>query len=254
MLRKTIQTSVALPRHAGQADGPTRADPAMQPRRSPIERLSLAEKVRAELLSRILDGTIRPGERIIELRVAEEFGTSQAPVREALRALEALGVIEASRNRGARARVLDSRELAEISDVRAELEGYAASLAASRFKGNAGELAVHVETMRRAANAGDVQRFAEANTDFHRLIVHNAGNAMLLDIWSLLDVKAHTVMNVLRSQRDLTLVANSHVAIVEALNAGDARAARRTTRAHVIGNKLRQGGRRRIIDNRSCEA
>jgi DNA-binding GntR family transcriptional regulator len=127
---------------------------------------------------------------------------------------------------------------AEISDVRAELEGYAASLAASSFKRNTVDLEALVETMRRAAKAKDVRRFAEANTDFHRLIVSSAGNAILLDIWSLLDVKAHTVMNVLRSQRDLTLVANSHVPIIEALNAGDARAARRTTRAHVIGNKL----------------
>src|SRR5579859_5534989 len=155
-----------------------------------IERQSLADRLRAELLRRILDGAIRPGERIIELRVAEEFGTSQAPVREALRGLEVLGVVEASRNRGARARVLSTRELAEISDVRAELEGYAASLAASWFKGNATELEDHVETMRQAAKVGDVRRFAEANTEFHRLIVRSAGNAVLLDIWASLDVKA----------------------------------------------------------------
>ena len=238
MSRKSIRRSVVVLRSEVRAEGGAHAYTAVPSHPSPLGRLSLAEKVRAELLSRILDGTIRPGERIIELRVAEEFGTSQAPVREALRALETLGVVEANRYRGARARLLNSRELAEISDVRAELEGYAASLAASSFKGNTVDLKALVETMRRAAKAKDVRRFAEANTDFHRLIVSSAGNAILLDIWSLLDVKAHTVMNVLRSQRDLTLVANSHVPIIEALNAGDARAARRTTRAHVIGNKL----------------
>jgi len=235
-----MQIRVAVPRSDVHAVSQAHVEAAAERHPSPIERRSLAEKVRAELLSRILDGTIRPGERIIELRVAEEFGTSQAPVREALRGLEVLGVVEASRNRGARARVLSSRELAEISDVRAELEGYAASLAASRFKGNTAELEAHVETMRRAATAGDVRPFAEANTDFHRLIVETAGNATLLDIWSQLDVKAHTVMNVLRSQRDLTLVANSHTPIVDALNAGDAQAARRAARTHVVGNKLRQ--------------
>lgn len=238
MPRKTTQTSVAVLQSDVHAVGQPHADAAVQPHPSPIERLSLAEKVRAELLSRILDGTIRPGERIIELRVAEEFGTSQAPVREALRALEVLGVVEANHNRGARARVLTSRELAEISDVRAELEGYAASLAASRFKGNTAELEAYVEAMRGAAKAKDVRRFAEANTDFHRLIVRSAGNAVLLDIWTLLDVKAHTVMNVLRTQRDLTVVADSHMPIIEALNAGDARAARRATQVHVIGNKV----------------
>lgn len=217
---------------------------------APVARLSLAEQVRAALLARILDGTIRPGERIVELRVAEEFGTSQAPVREALRALEVLGVVAVSRHRGARARVLNSRELAEISDVRAELEGYAASLASARLKGNTGELERHVGAMRRAAKARDIRRFAEANAAFHRLIVAAAGNAMLLDIWSLLDVKAHTVMNVLRSRRDLAAVAESHVPIVEALQAGNARAARRATRAHVIGNRLGPPGNGAIIDNR----
>jgi DNA-binding GntR family transcriptional regulator len=236
--RKTIQASIG--RREVRDVRQARAEAAMQRRPCPIERISLAEKVRAELLRRILDGTIRPGERIIELRVAEEFGTSQAPVREALRALEALGVVEANRNRGARARMLNRRELAEISDIRAELEGYAASFAAAKFKGATGELEGHVEIMLRAAKAQDVRRFAEANADFHRLIVRSAGNAMLLEIWSLLDVKAHTVMNLLRGQRDLILVAKSHLPIVAALNAGDARAARRATRAHVVINKLRE--------------
>src|SRR5579859_3654198 len=122
-----------------------------------IERQSLADRLRAELLRRILDGAIRPGERIIELRVAEEFGTSQAPVREALRALEALGVVEVSRNRGARARVLDSRELAEISDVRAELEAYAAGLSAPRFKDDTTQLEAYLAAMQEAAKRHDVR-------------------------------------------------------------------------------------------------
>lgn len=214
-----------------------------------IERQSLADQLRAELLRRILDGAIRPGERIIELRVAEEFGTSQAPVREALRGLEALGVVEVSRNRGARARVLDSRELAEISDVRAELEAYAAGLSAPSFKDDTTQLEAHLAAMQEAAKRHDVRAFAEANAEFHRLIVYAAGNATLLDIWSLLDVKAHTVMNVLRSRRELSRVAQSHVPIIEALNAGNARAARRATRAHVLENRLTTS----IIDNRSCD-
>lgn len=217
-----------------------------RPHVAPIKRPSLADQVREELLRRILQGDIRPGERIIELRIAQELGTSQAPVREALRALDALGVVAASRNRGTYARVPDAGELAEISDVRAELEGYAASLAAPRMKGNTVALEACVSAMRRAAKARDVRGFAEANAKFHRLIVQTAGNAVLLEVWSRLDVKAHTVMNVLRSQRDLASVALSHLPIVEALRQGDARAARRTTRAHILGNKVKSRLRRRL--------
>src|SRR5216683_765907 len=70
-------------------------------RAAAIKRPSLAETVREEILGRILSGEIQPGERIVEMRIAQELGTSQAPVREALRALEVIGVIESSKNRGA---------------------------------------------------------------------------------------------------------------------------------------------------------
>jgi DNA-binding GntR family transcriptional regulator len=207
-------------------------------RSAPIERSSLTERVREEILRRILDGDIQPGDRIIEMRVAQELGTSQAPVREALRSLEVLGVIESTRNRGARVRMLDGRELAEITDVRAELEGYAAAIASDRLKGNTAELEKHVRTMRQAARAKDMRRFAEANTRFHRSIVEATGNGTLLDIWTKLDVKAHTIMNVLRGHRDLASVAESHWPVVAALKTGDGRAAREAIRKHILELKL----------------
>jgi DNA-binding GntR family transcriptional regulator len=203
-----------------------------------IEQPSLTERVREEILRRILDGEIEPGERIIEMHVAQQLGTSQAPVREALRALEVLGVIESSRNRGARVRMLEARELAEITDVRAELEGYAASVAASRLKGRTADIEKHVLAMRQAAKTRDMRRFAAANARFHRSIVEATGNATLLGIWQQLDVKAHTIMNVLRGHRNLASVAESHWPIVEALNSGDSRAARSAIRKHIFDLKL----------------
>ena len=67
--------------------------------------------------------------------------TSQAPVREALRELEAIGLIETQRNKGARVRIIDEGELAEIYSVRAELEALAGELVASRSPGTAKDLA-----------------------------------------------------------------------------------------------------------------
>jgi DNA-binding GntR family transcriptional regulator len=203
-----------------------------------IEQPSLTDRVREEILRRILNGEIEPGERIIEMHVAQQLGTSQAPVREALRALEVLGVIESSRNRGARVRMLEARELAEITVVRAELEGYAASAAAGRLKGSTGELEKHVMAMRQAAKTRDMRRFAAANARFHRSIVEATGNATLLEIWQQLDVKAHTIMNVLRGHRNLATVAESHCPIVEALRSGDSRAARKAIRKHILDLKL----------------
>jgi len=224
-------------RHSDMPVQPSGTALPAAPRTTQIERSSLADAAREEILRRILDGEIQPGERIIELRLAQELGTSQAPVREALRALEVLGVVECSRNRGARARLLDSRELAEISDVRAEIEGYAASLATKRLKGDTAELETHLAAMLNAAGTADVRRFAEANHRFHRHIVETAGNATLFQIWIQLDVKVHTVMNVLRSHKDLRDVALSHQPVIDAIRARDARAARLALRHHILGHR-----------------
>ena len=231
------------PRAAGRLRARTLSRPALQSVeraiRSPaIARPSLAERVRGEVLRRILRGEIQPGERIVEMRIAQELGTSQAPVREALRALEVLGVVESSLNRGARVRMTEARELVEITSVRAELEGYAASLASGPLKGRTAELEKQIVVMKDAAKRHDMRRFAEANTAFHRHIVAATGNATLLEIWTRLDVKAHTIMNVLRGHRDLARVADSHRPIVAALKSGDARAARGATRKHILGLKL----------------
>ncbi len=94
-----------------------------------ITRSVLSEQVKGRLLQAILDGRYPPGARIVETRVAKEFGTSQAPVREALRDLEALGVVETAPFKGARVRQPSTEELLEAFDVRAILEGHGAVLA-----------------------------------------------------------------------------------------------------------------------------
>ena len=110
------------------------ADPAGPPRLPPIGRLSgspmatarivprsvLADQVKDRLLEGILSGAYPPDSRIVETQVARELGTSQAPVREALRALEALGVVEITPFRGARVRRPSRRELLEAYGVRAD--------------------------------------------------------------------------------------------------------------------------------------
>jgi DNA-binding GntR family transcriptional regulator len=91
-----------------------------------IPRSVLAEQVKDRLLQDILAGRYPPHSRIVETRVARELGTSQAPVREALRGLEALGVVEILPFRGARVRRPSTHELMEAYAVRSELECLAA--------------------------------------------------------------------------------------------------------------------------------
>src|SRR5512141_20515 len=155
---------------------------------APISRAVLSQTVKDRLLAAILDGRYPPGSRIVETRVARELGTSQTPVREALRDLEALGVVEISAFRGARVRRPSRDELLEAFDVRAELEVLATKailgrMTADDFKALRG----YHDEMRRAAERGDVVADAAADAAFHAYLVDRAGNATLSRVWRLLE-------------------------------------------------------------------
>src|SRR5438876_8572640 len=102
---------------------------------SVVARTVLREQVKEVLLERILRGEYGPGERLVETRIAQELGTSQAPVREALRDLESLRFVESEPFRGARVRAISDEELIEVYPVRAAIEEVAAREAAIRLDG-----------------------------------------------------------------------------------------------------------------------
>jgi DNA-binding GntR family transcriptional regulator len=122
---------------------------------SAISRSVLADQVKDRLLQDILAGRYPPHSRIVETRVARELGTSQAPVREALRGLEALGVVEILPFRGARVRQPSLPELLEAYAVRSELEALGARLGVPRMTdADLADLEALGEKMQRAASAG----------------------------------------------------------------------------------------------------
>src|SRR3954449_7185194 len=98
-----------------------------------LTRSVLADQVKERLLEVVLDGSSPPDSRILERAVPKELGTSQSPVREALRGLEALGMVEITPFRGARVRRLDTEELLEAYVVRSTIEVLGARLAMARL-------------------------------------------------------------------------------------------------------------------------
>lgn len=188
-------------------------------------------------MQQILTGALQPGDRLVELRIASELKTSQAPVREAVRELEAIGLVETRHNKGARVRVITDDEIAEIYDVRAQLEGYASECAAKSGKSLTARLEKQIEGMQSAAEAGDTIQFSKYNTRFHRIILEAAGNATLLAMWEGLHVRSQTSLNVLRQSADLKAVTASHHVLVETLASRDPVAARKAAMEHVLSNK-----------------
>jgi DNA-binding GntR family transcriptional regulator len=198
-----------------------------------VTRSVLRDQIRDALVARILDGTYAPGERIVEIRVAQEFGVSQAPVREALRELELLRLVVSEPFRGARVREVTSEELAEVYPVRAALEEVAARGAAVRLDGGVERLAQEIEGMRAAATAGDVHAFIAHDVAFHRHIVEASGNRTLQELWGSLHVDLRTTITLIKRVSDLREVADSHVPVMEALAARDVERSARTLRAHI---------------------
>src|SRR3954447_24581215 len=97
-----------------------------------VRRDCMRAQICRELVRRIVEETYRPGERLVELQVAREFNTSQAPVREAFRELEALRLVESETYRGTRVRALSEREQQEAAAVRGVLEQAAAIASAGQ--------------------------------------------------------------------------------------------------------------------------
>lgn len=197
-----------------------------------LTRAMLGQQIREILLERIFKGELQPGDRIVELQLANELGTSQAPVREALRELQSLGFVEHEPYRGTRVRRITEEELAEIFPVRAALEELAAQEAASRLNGRVEELEREFEAMRDAAGRKDLQDLAGHDARFHRLIVEAAENKVLLDLWKTLRVEARVVVTALKTDIDLDELAEMHRPLLEALAEGSPEKAGRALRYH----------------------
>ncbi len=187
-----------------------------------ISRSVLADQVKDRLLQDILSGRYPPDSRIVETRVAREFGTSQAPVREALRGLEALGVVEILPFRGARVRRPTIAELLEAYAVRAELECLGVRLSVPAMTdAELAELEELHEAMQQAARSGDRHEVAVRDAAFHARLLRMAGNATLERVWGSLEPFSRTYITLVSPGADAQWTADLHPAILRALQARD---------------------------------
>jgi DNA-binding GntR family transcriptional regulator len=188
----------------------------------PIFRRVLADQVKERLLDDILSGRLPPDARIIETAIAKDLGISQAPVREALRGLEALGVVEITPFRGARVRRPTRREIVEAYDVRSALETLGARLAVPKLTGaELAELAGLLAAMRAAADRDESAVVAEHDARFHGRLLEIADNATLLRVWGTLEPLSRTYLTVVGPGADLHWSAELHAPILAMLERRD---------------------------------
>lgn len=153
---------------------------------------SLSRVILGELERIILSGELAPGQKLNEKALAERFGVSRGPVREAFQALHARGLVEMIPNRGVFVQEVGREEALEIYDVRAGLFGTACRLLAARIdRVVLAELRLLHARMDAAASSRDLDAYFPANIDFHALIVRSAGNATLAQTYNNMVGRLH---------------------------------------------------------------
>jgi len=211
---------------------------------------ALVDKLASDLQQRVLNGEIPTGTRLRQSALAAEFGVSRTPIREALRKLQAGGLVELQPHRGALVRGLSSREIRQAYEVRAELEALAAELAATRIRHDQLDrlndaqgqfrdgLARTVEARDTGSGTWEDQavRWGRANDQFHQVIQEAAGNDVLLaQLTHLHQSFPRDLTKIVLTESTPLLRANvrEHEEIVAALERRDAETARDLMRRHV---------------------
>lgn len=193
------------------------------------------ESLRDTLEDDIVNGRLKPGQRLEEASLTERFRVSRTPVREALRQLAATGLVEIVPKRGTYVTELALAQLVEMFEVMAELEAMCGRLSARRITTQQGAtLNEALEACRRAAHQGDTDRYYYENERFHQVIYSTCGNGFLAQQAQQLHSRLKPYRRLqLRVPDRMRKSLAEHEAIVEAILAGDAKGAETRLREHV---------------------
>ena len=199
---------------------------------STVKRLPLRHQIKEAIIERIVNGTLRSGDRLVEMKIAAEFGTSQAPVREALRELEAIGFVTSTPHRGAFVRDFWRQGLREFYAVRGALEESATRAAMPLPERDIARLEQQLEAMHAAALAKDLDGIAAHSVAFHEIIVQAARIELLHTVWKSLCIETRTTVTLVAAGENLVELADSHRALIDTIKSGDVEAACRAAREH----------------------
>jgi DNA-binding GntR family transcriptional regulator len=197
------------------------------------DHLALRDQVLSELRRRIVDGDYAQGERLTENRLAEDFGVSRNPVREALRVVETEGFVQILPRRGAVVATLDETAIRDLFAVRQQLETLAAGLAAERAtEQDVARLRRLLEDASAATEAKDFDQVAELNSALHLAVIDISGNRWLASLSAAMYHHVHWVFRLGAAQR-APHSWEEHIRVVDAIAAGDREAAAEAARLHV---------------------
>lgn len=201
---------------------------------------SIHTQVTDAIREAIVSGKFAFGEKLSETILAQKFGVSRTPIREALKQLQQEGLVEIIPRVGTCVTKPTVKEVSELFDVKEVLEGLAANLFAKR--GNTQELEMLEECylkMKVAAEKIDIERYTELNEEFHDCILKGSDSSKLQFHYNLLINQLHYkrfVLLTLMQPNRLPISLKEHENIVNAIKTGDGQKAEKAMRDHVLGS------------------
>jgi DNA-binding GntR family transcriptional regulator len=208
--------------------------------------LTLREKILETIRDAIMAGALKPGEKVAEPELAERFGISRTPIREAFRQLESEGYLTVIPRKGAVVVSFSAKEVEEFYAIKSILEGYAARRACSNLTERELEkLKAINDKLRHLAEEGDVKHFFKVHNDFHELFIKTANNEKLHDLIANLVGKFQRLrITSLSLPGRMHISVQEHEKIIDAFRNRDADLAEQLVRknAEYGGRVLMEGG------------
>ena len=204
------------------------------------EYLPLRDVVFKTLRQAILKGELEPGERLMEIQLAERLGVSRTPIREAIRKLELEGLVLMIPRRGAEVAKISEKNLRDVLEVRRSLEELAIDLACPRIQEE------ELETLREAQKefaaaiaAGDAMEIAQTDEKFHEIIYSGTGNQKLMQILSNLREQMYRYrLEYIKDANKRQTLLVEHEQILKALSLRHVQEARLAVREHIDNQEI----------------
>lgn len=198
-----------------------------------LKRMSTREQIRDSILKGIHDGEYPPGFQLKEKILAESFGTSQAPVREALRELEGLQYVETIPYKGSIVKEVTAEDLVVAYKLRGVFEQMAIEAICEKDNLDLSELEALAQKVHEAAKENNKEHYAKYNFLFHEYFIEASGVAMLKRMWKLVTFPTQIETALDNISESLTSFSEEHFMIIEALKSNDCQEACKRLGQHI---------------------
>jgi DNA-binding GntR family transcriptional regulator len=211
----------------------------------------MAERAAEAIVLGVASGVLQPGQRLVETELARILQMSRVPLREALKILEAQGIVESAPHRGTRLATFDEGRIDEICEARLALERIAVKGAVAAYKREPGLIARLdriLSQMERAALHLEWMEVSRSDLDFHREIIRVSGNAIVQKLWEGLARHVLIVFGKeIRSERDAKAIVPHHRKLRDMLAGSQTKAIDAELDQHILRLQRRKGRTARVM-------